>query len=168
MSTINKNTENFIIKCKEKFGIEYDYSNINYKNIKNPITIKHNVCQTVFTIYPQNFLKSNLPCPFCRKRSIKPKTNKYKDFENEKIYQITINTINNKTVYDIIREFNSIDEIIYSTGINKNKKSNIKRCCYMNHEKIINKQIFNKLLNFSKCVEIIWIYESDYKLLKND
>ena len=32
MSTIDKNAENFIINCKKKFGIEYDYSNINYKN----------------------------------------------------------------------------------------------------------------------------------------
>ena len=30
MSIINKNTENFIINCKKKFGIEYDYSNIMY------------------------------------------------------------------------------------------------------------------------------------------
>lgn len=168
MSKNNKNAEKFILKCKKKFNNDYDYTNINYKNIKNPITIKHNICQTIFTIYPQNFLKSNLPCPFCRKRSIKYKTNKYKKYENEKIYQLTLNNVDNETAYKIIREFNNIDEIIYSTGINKNKKNNIKRCCYLNHEKIINNQIFNKSFNFSKCVEIIWIYESDYKLLKND
>lgn len=168
MTSNNKFTELFISKCKDKFNNDYDYSNLNYKNIKNPITVKHNYCQTVFTIYPQNFLKSNLPCPFCRKNTIKIKTNKYKKYENEKIYHISFDFVDNKCNYKIIGEFNNIDDIIYSTSINKNKKSNIKRCCYMNHEKILNNYYFKKPINFSKCVEIIWIYKSDYQLLKND
>lgn len=142
--------EQFIKKCKDKYNDEYDYTDLNYKNSRTKVKIKHNKCNTIFFILPQNFLSYKSPCPLCRKKIGKVKTDKYKEFENEKIIQLSED-------FTIIREFQNIQDILLLTGVCKNKKNDIKRCCYLNHQKLQQ----DKSFVFSRCMNIIWVYKVD-------
>lgn len=149
----------FIQKAKEQYNDNYDFSFIDLDNEtkQTKIKIKCNICNLVFEINPYNFLRYKTPCPYCRKLiGREPRTNKFKPYENEKIVQLADNL-------EVIKVYDSIDYIFIYSGINKNKKNDIKRCCLTNHEKINNKQKFK----FSKCCEIIWIYNLDLEKVKD-
>lgn len=160
---MNKNSLlQFIQKAKEQYSDNYDFSfiDLNNETKQTKVKIKHNNCNTIFEINPYNFLKYKTPCPFCRKLiGRESKTNKFKPYENEKIIHISL--VSGKI--EIIKIYGSIDDIFIYSGINKNKKNDIKRCCLFNHEKINSKQQYK----FSKCQEIIWIYDSDLQKLQN-
>lgn len=138
-------------KVKDKYNEDYTILDlINDKNVR----VKCNNCYNVFTINMYNFLNCLTPCPICRKeKGRRSKTDKYKPFENERIIQ-KFKDNHVKVIY------NSIDNIFSDTVINKNKKSDIKRCCYNNHLKIIEGK--NK---YSSCCGYYWFYETD--LLKD-
>lgn len=145
-----------LIKIKEKVKDKYneDYTVLDLNNDKN-IRVKCNNCYNIFTINKYNFLNCLTPCPICRKeKGRRSKTDKYKPFENERIIQ--------KFKDNHVRViYNSIDNIFSDTIINKNKKSDIKRCCYNNHLKITEGK--NK---YSSCCGYYWFYETD--LLKDN
>ena len=148
--------EQFIEKCKQKYNDEYCYEELNYKNIRTKVKIKHNKCNTIFFILPLNFLNYKTPCPLCRKEKGKIKTNKYKEFENEKIIQLSDDL-------KIIKEFDNIQDISLLTGICKNKKNDIKRCCFLNHQKLQS----DKSFVLSRCMNIIWIFNCDLSKIED-
>lgn len=134
-------------KAKDKYN-EY-YEILDFKDDKT-IRVKCNNCYIIFIINQYNFLNCLTPCPTCRKeKGRRSKTDKYKPFENEKIIQKFKDN-------HVIVIYNSIDNIFSDTVINKNKKSDIKRCCFNNHQKIKNGN--NK---YSSCCGFYWFYETD-------
>lgn len=60
--------EEFILKCKEKYGDDFDYSLISYKDRNSKIKVICNTCGGVFDIRPDHFLydKKAGCCPLCR------------------------------------------------------------------------------------------------------
>lgn len=62
--------EEFIEKARKVHGDKFDYSMVHYTHCRMPITIKCNVCGTIFEQPPANHLNSNGGCPTCRKKAI--------------------------------------------------------------------------------------------------
>ena len=62
-ATPKSNTEEFILKAKEKYGDIYDYSKVNYTGNKNKVTI---ICPEhgEWNVTPNNFLRGSR-CPGC-------------------------------------------------------------------------------------------------------
>lgn len=60
--------EEFIEKARKVHGDKFDYSMVHYTHCRMPITIKCNVCGTIFEQPPANHLNSNGGCPTCRKK----------------------------------------------------------------------------------------------------
>lgn len=148
----------FINKALNKYQNKYDYSKVIYENSKTLICIHCNKCRNDFLITPNNFFQYSEPCCYCRKQKGRLRNNdKYSEFKDCKIIQFDKN-INQ------IKEFLNIDKIIKETGINKIKKSDIKRCCLLNHNKLnSDKQSFN----YSKACDNIWIFDIDKEKMKN-
>ena len=57
-------TEEFIKKAKTVHRDEFDYSNVEYKNINTKVKIKHNKCGNVFEQTPGGHLNGN-GCDYC-------------------------------------------------------------------------------------------------------
>lgn len=155
---------NFLNKCKNKYPDEFDYSKVIYTNAKTKTSFickKHNF---EFQITPTNFLSYKYPCPICRKENGRSKNNEknayYSVNINDKIIQCDKNKIS------IISEYNNLDDIFIKTTLNKIKKSDIKRCCNLNHYKINDLVDENKKIKFNKISSScsnIWFYKMDYK-----
>lgn len=62
--------EKFIEKAIAKHGDKYDYSLVDYKNNKTPITVKCKDCGTIFYPRPDNFLHGT-GCPTCGRERAK-------------------------------------------------------------------------------------------------
>ena len=58
------NTEEFIQKAKEVHGDRYDYSKVEYQNVRTPVCIKCNKCGKEFWQIPDHHLR-NHGCPYC-------------------------------------------------------------------------------------------------------
>lgn len=60
--------EEFIRRCYEKYGNDFDYSLVNYENPKSRIKIKCNTCGQVFEVRADHFLydKRKGCCPLCK------------------------------------------------------------------------------------------------------
>ena len=67
--------EKFISKAKNKFGSEYDYTNINYVNSSTKINIKCNKHNELFLQVPAEHLRGKIGCKSCQRpiKTIKPK-----------------------------------------------------------------------------------------------
>lgn len=65
--------------CKEVYSIvDNEYSVIgNYVSSRQHIAIKHNICNTIWYITPDNFLRG-YRCPSCQHRSYKKTTDEFK------------------------------------------------------------------------------------------
>jgi hypothetical protein len=59
--------EQFIEKCKKKFGDEYDYSKAVYKGASIPVDIYHPSCGNWFQRTPSHHLTSSRGCRHCTK-----------------------------------------------------------------------------------------------------
>ena len=66
-NNIKKTTEQFIQESKEKFGENFDYSLVKYKNNKTNIQLKCNICSNIFKQTPVEHLNSK-GCPYCNKK----------------------------------------------------------------------------------------------------
>lgn len=72
--------EEFIKKAIEKHGDVYDYSLVEYKNNKTPVTLICKKCGTVFSPRPDNFLHGT-GCPKCgREKANKSVSDTQEDF----------------------------------------------------------------------------------------
>ena len=60
-----KTTEVFIEEAKKIHGNKYDYSLVEYKNMKTKIKIKCNYCNNVFMVVPDLFFNKKSGCPNC-------------------------------------------------------------------------------------------------------
>lgn len=67
---MRKTTDQFIADAVAKHGNHYDYSQVDYVYCKTPVTIKCNICGTVFQQAPATHLAGNGGCPTCRKKAI--------------------------------------------------------------------------------------------------
>lgn len=151
-----ENKIKFIEKGKEKYKNQFDYSNVEYVNSKTKINIICNRCQNNFLITPSNFLQYIQPCPICRKETGRNKKDNYSEFNNSQILQYDKNL-------NFIKKYQNINEIIETTGINKIKKADIKRCCLLNHNKI-NKQMDK--IKYSISCDNIWFFDCDKDKIK--
>lgn len=104
-------TQNEFLKIvKNKFGDKYDYSKINYKDIKTKITIKCNKHDIWFKITPHHFMDGVCGCPKCNSENkSKRQSMKIEDFikKSQKVHGYKydyskVNYINNKTKVCII------------------------------------------------------------------
>lgn len=122
-------TEEFIQKCKQKFGNKYDYSNVEY--IRNDVKIKIfcNQCKQFFEQSPKVFLRG-YGCTHCNLRS------------NENLQKYRLTTIDRfKKLYG---ERYNYDRVVY-----KNYESKVEIFC--NKCKRYFWQVPNTHLNGSGC-----------------
>ena len=65
-----KTNEEFIKEVYEQVGNEYTFLE-NYINDKTKLKIKHNKCDNIYEVTPNNFLRRKRRCPYCCKRNVK-------------------------------------------------------------------------------------------------
>ena len=94
--------EEFIKKAIEKHGDVYDYSLVEYKNNKTPVTIMCKKCGTVFNPRPDNFLHGT-GCPKCGRE----KANKCISDTKEDFIRKAIEKHGNKYDYSLVEYIKS-------------------------------------------------------------
>ena len=63
--------EEFIAKANKKHGVgHFDYSMVEYTHCLTPVTIKCNICGTVFQVRPSVHLYGKGGCPTCAKKAM--------------------------------------------------------------------------------------------------
>jgi hypothetical protein len=101
--TMKKEAEEYLMKFKEKWDDEFDYSEADINGCNKKIIIKHNVCQNIFKITPHQHLSLIHSCRYCSfKESAIKRTYTQEEFE-----EICNHKHNNQYDYS---------EFIYKTG----------------------------------------------------
>ena len=148
-----KTQEQFILEAKEIHGDKYDYSNIDYINVKTKIIILCNTCKNVFSQVPNSHLSGN----GCRKCANKYLSEIKQKYTKEEIIQKAKETHGNKYDYSKV-EYTGMDnkiiiickehgEFKQIPDCHINRKNGCKKCALINNGKnkmITKEEIINK------------------------
>ena len=94
--------QEFIEKAIQKFGTRFDYSKVDYKNLRTSIIVKCNK-HGDFNITPRQLLEGKITCPICyAEEKAQEFTNKAKNIHKDKYDYSKVKWVNSKTKVTII------------------------------------------------------------------
>jgi very-short-patch-repair endonuclease len=129
-----KTQEQFILEAKEIHGDKYDYSNVDYINVKTKVIITCNTCKNVFNQVPNSHLSGN-GCKKCANKLIGERSKihttetivqKAKEIHGDKYNysRVEYNGVNNKIII-ICKQHGEFKQ---SPDCHINRKNGCKKC----------------------------------------
>ena len=105
--------EKFLKKCYNKFGNNFDYSEMVYINSATKIKIRCVEHDEYFLQVPSEHLRGKKCCKFCRKKTNKilDKPKKSKTLNNEEFIKRSIKKHGNKYNYSLVNYINSVTKV---------------------------------------------------------